>query len=218
MRWLYLRLTEKLYREWSGIYDPVSLIVSLGKWSDWRSRALDYAAGDEVLELGFGTGHLLQATAASGRHGVGVDASPQMAALAAHRLRMRVGCADVVQGRAQDLPFADEAFDSVVSTFPARYISDRETMHECVRVLRRSGAGPGVLVVVGVWVDAACPLLRIVFAPFYGTPNWRMMLDYASTLRDASLAPAILEEEKGMFRIGVVLAVKQRNEQPVGTE
>ena len=140
-RWLYGRLTEKLYREWSGLYDTVSAVVSLGRWDAWRRRALAYTSGGDVLELGFGTGHLLAAMAGAGRRGVGADVSPAMAARAARRLRSQGAPATVVQAHAQALPFGEGSFDTVVSTFPAAYILEQETLQEAARVLRSAAEG-----------------------------------------------------------------------------
>jgi ubiquinone/menaquinone biosynthesis C-methylase UbiE len=40
---------------------------------------------------------------------------------------------------AQSLPFPDEAFDSVVSTFPSNYIFDPSTLQEVRRTLKNGG-------------------------------------------------------------------------------
>ena len=50
------------------------------------------------------------------------------------------------QGVAQELPYPDASFDSVVSTFPTDYIFDPATTREMARVLRVGGR---LLVVLG---------------------------------------------------------------------
>ena len=45
----------------------------------------------------------------------------------------------VIQGSAQHLPFSNDSFDTVVSTFPSEYIYDPDTIAEVARVLRPGG-------------------------------------------------------------------------------
>ena len=213
-RWLYLQLTKKLYTKWAGIYDLVSAIVSLGQWNRWRLDALQYVRGECLLELGPGTGHLLAAIVDSGHTGVGAEASPQMALRAARRFQERDRQPAVVQTFAQALPFKDECFDSVVSTFPAAYILDQDTLREVVRVVRTSshGSAPGRLVVAGLWADTSNSIWRTLFAPFYGRPQIRAMSDFTASLQEIGLSPAIIERLSHHFRIGYVVAVKLRTE------
>ena len=44
-----------------------------------------------------------------------------------------------MRGVAQHLPYADESFSSIISTFPTEYIFDSETLSEIKRCLRSSG-------------------------------------------------------------------------------
>jgi ubiquinone/menaquinone biosynthesis C-methylase UbiE len=44
-----------------------------------------------------------------------------------------------VNGNAQCLPFPDDTFDQIVSTFPTQYITAHETILEMHRVLRSGG-------------------------------------------------------------------------------
>lgn len=46
----------------------------------------------------------------------------------------------MVRGRAQSLPFADEFFRAVVSTFPTNFIVQETTLHEIWRVLKPGSA------------------------------------------------------------------------------
>jgi len=138
--WALLRLGFRLlYREMAWSYDLVSRIVSLGHWRDWQRAAVRYALGPRLLDLAFGTGNLLLDWHAAGIRPVGIDLSPQMARIAARKLRAQGRPLALMQGRAQALPFAAAAFDSVVSTFPAGFILEWATVEEVGRVLRPGG-------------------------------------------------------------------------------
>ncbi len=140
MWWALLRLGFRLlYRELAWSYDLVSWIASLGHWRDWQRAAMRYVRGPCVLDLACGTGGLLPDWHAAGMMPVGVDLSPQMARLAGRKLRARGLPLTLARGRAQALPFADGTFDGVVSTFPAEFIVERETLEEASRVLRPGG-------------------------------------------------------------------------------
>ena len=56
---LYLWATHRLYSQLAWAYDPVSWLVSLGRWNHWRRMALDHVQSGPILEIGFGTGQLL---------------------------------------------------------------------------------------------------------------------------------------------------------------
>src|SRR5207248_10597056 len=47
--------------------------------------------------------------------------------------------ATVIQGSAQHLPFSNDSFDTIVSTFPSEYIYYPDTIAEVERVLRPGG-------------------------------------------------------------------------------
>ena len=88
--WALLRLGFRLlYHEMAWGYDLVSWIVSLGQWRDWQRVAMGYVCGPRVLDLAFGTGNLLLDWHATGMTPVGVDLSPQMARIAARKVRAR---------------------------------------------------------------------------------------------------------------------------------
>ena len=174
--WALLRSGFRLlYREMAWSYDLVSRVVSLGHWRDWQRVAKRYAHGPRVLDLAFGTGSLLLDWHAVGVTPVGVDLSPQMARIAARKLRARGLPLTLARGRAQALPFADVTFDSVVSTFPAEFILERATVAEVTRVLRPGGR---FIVVVGASLTGRDPLSRFV--------EWL----YAITGQRPSLPPA----------------------------
>ena len=93
-----------------------------------------YAAHADVLEIGCGTGLLLERVAEVSRSAVGVDLSPGMLQGAVAR------GLDVVQADAVALPFASESFDLVFSFKVLAHIeSIREALKEAARVTRPGG-------------------------------------------------------------------------------
>ncbi len=90
--------------------------------------------GKVVLEVGCGTGLVLQRIARHARHAFGVDLSPGMAAKAHAR------GFDVVVGSATALPFADESFDVVCSFKVLAHVPDIDrALQELARVTRPGG-------------------------------------------------------------------------------
>jgi len=133
----FMRLFYKLlYHPFAFTYDLVAAVVSFGKWKDWVFSILPYIEGTRILELGHGPGHLQRILLDRGLAPVAMDESAQMGTLA----RRRLGSAHkLTRAIAQNIPFAAESFDSIVSTFPTEYIFDPRTLSEAHRVLRNGG-------------------------------------------------------------------------------
>ena len=130
-----------LYRN-RTLYWLASTIPFAGRWRVWQRRVLGRLVGHDVLEVGCGIGSLLADVVAAGYSCRAIDASPQMVAATRARLRRR-HLADpettVTLARVQQLPFADAAVDTVISTFPTDYIADPRAIQEIARVLRPGG-------------------------------------------------------------------------------
>ena len=125
-----------LYHPLAFTYDFVAACVSFGQWTKWVAEVMPFLDGQRILELGHGPGHLQRALRARGWNPAALDESPQMGFLAARRLGSGH---QLTRGLAQQLPFADDAFDSVVATFPTEYIFDPLTLQSVKRVLRGNG-------------------------------------------------------------------------------
>ncbi|GAA1024147.1 MULTISPECIES: class I SAM-dependent methyltransferase [Amycolatopsis] len=94
----------------------------------------EIARPGRVLDLACGDGFLLDLLAAAGHQAIGVDVSSVDLALARQR------SATAVEGRAQQLPFADHAFDSCVSHMAFMLMNDIDRVAaELARVLRPGG-------------------------------------------------------------------------------
>lgn len=98
------------------------------------SILLPHCEGREVLELGCGTGLLLEEVARVASRAVGVDLSPGMLEKA------RAKGLDVVEGSVTSLPFPDASFDVVYSFKVLAHVEavDR-ALAEAVRVTRPGG-------------------------------------------------------------------------------
>lgn len=131
-----------LYNELAFTYDLVSWIVSTGAWRCWQRSALAYLPQPHtgcVLELAHGTGNLQLDLKQAAYDSIGYDLSPYMGRIA-HRKLIKHGFSPVLtQGMAQQLPFADDSFAAVVSTFPTDFIIAPATLREVQRVLKPDG-------------------------------------------------------------------------------
>ena len=178
---------DLLYHQFAWTYDFVAAVVSIGMWKDWVMSILPYMKGPRVLELGHGPGHLQAALLADGIAAHGIDGSRQMGRLARRRLRRRQRLPTghppcyLVSGYTQSLPYRDESFHQIGSTFPSEYILDPRTLAEAYRVLAPGGAFvvlPTIWITGQKWMErAAAWLFRVTgqtrewdegwLAPFY---------------------------------------------------
>ncbi len=155
------------YHGFAWTYDFVAAVVSLGRWNDWVRAALPYVRWTRVLEIGHGPGHLQLGLRATQRTVIGLDESPQMGRLARNRLaRAGYTSLNLVRGLAQHLPFPAGAFDTVVSTFPAEYIFEDQTIAEIRSVLRDGGH---YVLVPAAWIVGRKTLDRLAAWLFRAT-------------------------------------------------
>lgn len=133
-----------LYHPFAFAYDFVAALVSFGQWKNWGRSILPFISGTRILELGHGPGHLqrflldpsTRLRASPNLSLFGIDESTQMGRIA----KRRIGTTQkLTRGLAQHLPFANESFSSVISTFPTEYIFDNKTLFEIKRCLRSRG-------------------------------------------------------------------------------
>lgn len=120
-------------------YDLLNRLMTFGLDRAWRRRtvgSLNLRAGDRALDLGCGTGDLLELLAGHARP-TGIDVSSAMLARAHSRLGQR---AALVRGSAFELPFANDSFQGAVSGFVVRNLQDLEgAMAELARVVAPGG-------------------------------------------------------------------------------
>jgi SAM-dependent methyltransferase len=122
----------------AGNYDAIAELV----WSAGERlvRTMEVEAGEDVLDVACGTGNAAIPAADAGARVVGLDLTPELFARARTRAAEAAVEIEWVEGDAESLPFPDESFDVVLSTFGCMFAPRHEVAAgELVRVLRPGG-------------------------------------------------------------------------------
>jgi demethylmenaquinone methyltransferase/2-methoxy-6-polyprenyl-1,4-benzoquinol methylase len=127
-------------------YDRYAAVLSMGQDPRWRRflvSRIEAGPRDAVLDVATGTGAVArELVAQKGCTVVGLDQSPEMLAEARRRASKGV---TFVEGRAEELPFPDGAFDALTFTYLLRYVDDpAATLRELARVVRPGGTVGGL--------------------------------------------------------------------------
>ncbi|HEX3460635.1 MAG TPA: class I SAM-dependent methyltransferase [Acidimicrobiales bacterium] len=139
------RQATELFDGLPARYDRLGALLSLGQDRRWRKEMVSHVVAGptgRVLDVATGpAGVALAIRSATGAQVVGLDLTGPMLARARQNLASRhEGGVHLVQGRGEELPFADGAFDAVSFTYLLRYVADPEaTVAELARVLRPGG-------------------------------------------------------------------------------
>ena len=135
------RAALALFAPLAATYDRYARLLSLGQDPRWRRflvSRIGAGRSNRVLDVACGTGAV--ATELRRYFGcvvVGVDQSPEMLAVARSRVDKGV---ELIEARAEALPFDDATFDGLTFTYLLRYVDDpRATMSELARVVRPGG-------------------------------------------------------------------------------
>ncbi len=175
------RRSRRHYDRVAPLFDWNQRLAALLRWtSDLRSRRqavghLDLKPGQRALEVSVGTGSNLRPLAeVVGPSGtlVGLDISRAMLRQCRRKLRRSRLAADLVEGEASRLPFADAAFDAVFHHGGFAEFGDKKgAIDEMMRVAR-----PGARIVIcdpGQPQDRRLPLtsrLLLRLQPIYAQP------------------------------------------------
>jgi SAM-dependent methyltransferase len=134
------RSWDRMAAEYQGKHGR-RLTEAARAWGVWRIpeeeiRALGHVRGKDVLELGCGAAQWSIALAEDGARPVGIDLSTKQL----RHARRAAGALPLVQGSAEELPFADASFDVVFCDHGAMGFADPDrTVPEAARVLRPGG-------------------------------------------------------------------------------
>jgi SAM-dependent methyltransferase len=168
------------------IYEDFFVPALFREWAERVADAAGLAAGQSVLDVACGTGVLAREAerrAGAGGAVAGLDRNQGMLDVAARksdRIAWRLG-------QAEALPFADGAFDAVVSQFGLMFFEDRaKALAEMWRVLRAHGR-----LAVAVWGSLEA-------APGYAAMTRLLQRLFGDTTAEALRAPYCLGDKDAL--------------------
>jgi ubiquinone/menaquinone biosynthesis C-methylase UbiE len=178
------------------LYDWVVRLTT--RESVFKRRLVDAASienGESVLDVGCGTGTLLREIVRreSSARVTGLDADPAILEIARRKLVNAGTACELVQGNSTQMPFADDAFDHVVSTLFFHHLrreDKRITIEEIMRVLR-----PGGSVHIADWGPPTGLLQRLAFYQIQVLDGFETTRDHVSGVLTA------LFRETGFCRV-----------------
>lgn len=167
-------------------YEALLVPALIGRFAAPTADAARLAAGNRVLDVGCGTGVLArEAAVRCGPRGAvtGLDPGAGMLAVAARQ----APALEWRRGTAEALPFADGAFDAVLSQFALMFFAERgRALSEMLRVLR-----PGGRLAVTVWAG-------LEQQPAYAAEVELLERVAGSAAADCLRAPFVLGDRRGL--------------------
>jgi ArsR family transcriptional regulator len=133
---------QAYFHEHAGEWDRIrALHLSEDKVEAALSAMLGPGPFDTLLDLGTGTGRMLQLFASRIRRGLGLDRSPAMLAYARAKLETAgLSHCQVRQGDIYDLALADQTADAVIMHQVLHFLADpQRALREAARVLAPGG-------------------------------------------------------------------------------
>ena len=180
-------LAQDLFDGVAPSYDTWAQVLTFFQYLPWRRFLVSRMAlrpGNLVLDVCTGTAGVAMEIADhhDGRI-VGLDVSHSMlqAGLSAIEKKNLDGRVQLIQGRAEHLPFPDETFDTVVFTYLLRYVQDpAATIRELSRVLKPGGELLSLEFGIpeALWVRALWEIYNRVVMPVMTIPvsrGWHRM-------------------------------------------
>lgn len=147
-------------RENSNDYDKLVRVTTLGRDAIWKKKIVSYIPGNSyVLDLACGTGILSSMLIEKQNDVLGVDLTfGYLEIVNTKRIQM-----DLVNANAELLPFVENAFDCVVTSYLPKYTNLDSLINECFRVLKVGGCV--------ILHDFTCPknsLYRFAWNNYFG--------------------------------------------------
>ncbi len=128
---------DRLYTRFASLYDAAVRVWPT--WRRWLETTVPLVQGPRILEVSFGTGHLLTRYPET-YETYGVDLNARLVQVARRNLQKAGRAARIQRARVEALPYRSEAFDTVVSTMAmSGYPDGQAAMGEMSRVLRPGG-------------------------------------------------------------------------------
>ncbi len=136
-------IEKKSRNVWSlGAYNEIAIFAL--PVSAHLVRLCNISSNDHILDVACGTGNTaITASLMTGAKVSGVDFTPELLAIAKEEASIaeEAGDIDWREGNVQDLPFRDEYFDVVLSSFGHMFALNPEiAIHEMIRVTKRGGS------------------------------------------------------------------------------
>ncbi len=155
--------TERFRQLWSSGESYQRIATTEVLVSELLVREVGVGFGERVLDVAAGTGNTALAAARRGASVVASDFAPVLLEIAERRAAVEGLSIATEVADAQALPFADDSFDVVLSTFGAMHAADHErTAAELVRVCR-----PGGRLGLVAWTpDGLLPSFGRAMAPY----------------------------------------------------
>ena len=136
------RTAQAYFQAHAGEWDRIrALHVSEGEVEAATAEALGKGPFGVLVDLGTGTGRMLELFRDRYRRGIGIDLSPAMLAYARAKLdRAELRHAQIRQGDIYDLPLADQSADAALMHQVLHFLSDpQRAVREAARVLAPGG-------------------------------------------------------------------------------
>ena len=134
-----LKQVERVYANYARVYDRTFGRV-FQESREAAIRSLEVGPGEEVLEVGVGTGLSLPLYPASSRV-TGIDLCDPMLDKARDLIRLRnLAHVELMRMDATEMTFPNDRFDTVIAAYVVTVVPDyQRVMREIVRVCKRGG-------------------------------------------------------------------------------
>lgn len=157
----------------------------------WIVSHIDLWPEDQVLEVGFGLGTLLQLASRHVTKGkiIGVEISPAMvkAAKELNAKAVRAGRMEIIQADANSLPFENDQFDKVFAVNVVYFWEDlTETVNELCRIIKPGG-------IIALYL-APRILLEDMKKHRFGAFTMHAAEDVVAVLQPLGFNPVLVEE------------------------